>query len=82
MSTSTRSVTPGKRIPMIDVSNIDPNTFVLYLNCGELPVSRGYPAPSPKHKEIRKCQSCMNTYLIVEKTSSKTDCGFCTEHAQ
>lgn len=76
---SSRSVTPTKKQPTIIIPNNIMDNIELYLNPGELLVSKGYPAPPRKTKEIRKCISCQNIYLIVEKISNKTKCGYC-EH--
>ena len=78
MSTyTTRSVTPKRVIPSIQISNAPLSDLDLYLNNGELLVSKGYPAPPRNGKEIRTCQSCKGVYLIVENTSSKIKCGYC-----
>lgn len=75
---SSRSVTPVKKQPTIIISNDAMDNIDLYLNTGELLVSKGYPAPPPKEKEIRKCVSCHMVYVIVLKTSDKINCGYCT----
>ena len=75
-----RSVTPTKKSPTVNIKNISLDTLSLFLQDGELLVSKGYPAPPPKTKEIRKCESCHGVYIIAEKTSLKTCCGYCTSH--
>ena len=75
-----RSVTPVKKQPTIEITKIDPDTFGMYLEDGELLVSRGYPAPPSSNKEIRKCIGCHGVFLIVLKTSTKMKCGYCTEN--
>lgn len=78
MSTyTTRSVTPTPTIPSIQISNASLSDLDQNLNIGELLVSKGYPAPPRKGKEIRTCQSCKGVYLIVENTSQKINCGYC-----
>lgn len=78
MSTSAiRSVTPPQTIPSIQISKASLSDLDQHLNIGELLVSKGYPAPPRKGKEIRICQSCKGVYLIVENTSSKINCGYC-----
>ena len=73
-----RSVTPTKIPAPIDTSSVPMDTRLLYLDVGELLASRGYPAPTRNNKEIRKCISCKDIYLIVLKDSPKTCCGYCT----
>lgn len=75
---SSRSVTPVKKQPTIIISNDAMENIDLYLNTGELLVSKGYPAPPRKEKEIRMCVFCKMVYLIVLKTSDKVNCGYCT----
>ena len=77
---SSRSVTPEKKRPKIQISTVNSDIFNTYLEDGELLVSRGYPAPPSRNKEIRKCVSCDAVYMIVEKTSLKTTCGYCASH--
>jgi len=75
---NSRSITPIKNKIFIDISSIPIDDRMIYLNDGELFVYRGYPAPTRNNKEIRKCISCKDVYLIVMKDSSKTCCGYCT----
>lgn len=75
---STRSVTPTPIVPTVQISDARLSDLNLYLNIGELLVSKGYPAPPRNGKEIRTCQSCKGVYLIVENTSPKIMCGYCT----
>ena len=79
-TTNNRSITPKPTIPSIQISNIPLSELDLYLEIGELLVSKGYPAPTRYNKEIRTCVSCKDVYLIVEKTSSKIMCGYCKNH--
>jgi hypothetical protein len=78
---TTRSVTPTPSLPSIQISKASLSDLDTNLNDGELLVSKGYPAPPRKGKEIRICQSCKGVYLIVENTSLKIKCGYCTNNA-
>jgi hypothetical protein len=81
MSTyTTRSVTPTPTIPSIQISKVPLSDLNQNLNIGELLISNGYPAPPRKGKEIRICTSCKGVYLIVENTSLKINCGYCTNN--
>ncbi len=75
---STRCATPTKNQLNIDISLIPMDVRMNYLEDGELFVYRGYPAPTRNNKEIRKCISCKDVYLIVMKDSPKMCCGYCT----
>ena len=72
-----RSGTPPRPIPKIQISKAPLSDLDLYLNNGELLVSKGYPAPPRNGKEIRICKSCNGVYLIVHIESNKIKCGYC-----
>ncbi len=76
-----RSITPPPQ-PKIDPDSLLsqlPSDFTFFLRNKEFVISNGYPAPPSRNQEIRKCP-CRKVYMIVNKDSPTTLCGYCQSH--